>query len=568
MIKQKIITIFLSWLLIFSSFSYSAGKNYAGIYEGAVSGSSVDCNNSENNGAEAMFFIIDINQSNNSFSGVINGGAGSISGTIDAAGQFSGTMQSSSSSGMMSGAFLEAEMDVAFVDTVPADDGCITSLFGTLNKTITNEEEPVATPEVYINTNSQNIFKDEMLQVFFNTSVLAGMSEQYDVYFSINWDDITLYDNGIDLVTEKQPLFNNTVLPELSNWFEYQKLRYTFPEGVPQTDYILGLHLVDNENNLIFENFSSVSYFPEQSPFISSGDSKQKSRGRTANRETRQAKSSSKKCHLGGIRTDVENTTVTELDKATNRSMLALQMGSYFPLEGRLKTIYQGVKGSYNLLKKGKKVCDHVNNFETLFDNYDDNIDFYGLSNEQASNIFAIELLTSALSLTSGGGVLYSGFDSNDLVNGIKDYYNYQNKQFPAISSLDNSATIKIKFDQPNHWFLFIPYSTDPVELKVTATPVFTYADGAGGAGGYEFTDLKDVPKNFTDSDNIETKLIDLGEADSDKTSFGNIDYILSTTLTRGLYLIKASTENGDEVFRDTIHVMREGQEHTMMIDR
>ena len=423
-----------------------------------------------------------------------------------------------------------------------------------------NTEESVATPEVYINTNSQNIFKDEMLQVFFNTSVLAGMSEKYDVYFSINWDNITLYDNGIDLVSDKKPLFKNIVVPELSTWFEYQKLRYTFPEGVPQTDYVLGLHLVDSKDNVVFENFSSVNYFPEESVFTSLGKSRKMSK--VVSSINMQARSKNKKCHLGGIRTDIENTVATELDKATKRSMLALQMGSSFPLEGRLKSVYKGVKGSYNLLKKGKKVCDNVNNFETLFDNYDDNIDIYGLSSEQASNLFAIEMLSSALSIPQGGGVLYSGFDSNDLVNGVKDYYNALNKTASTISSIDNSATIKIKFEQPFHWFLVIPYSTDAVKLEVTVTPVFTYEDG------YEFVSLKDVPKNFTDSNNIETKSKYIGKADSDRTSFGNIDYILKTALTRGLYLIKASTENGKEVYRDTIHVIREGQEHTMIIDR
>lgn len=413
-----------------------------------------------------------------------------------------------------------------------------------------------ATPEVYINTKSQNIYKDEMLQVFFNTSVLPGMSDEYDLYFSISWGDETRYDNGVDLVSQRQPLFHNIVIPELFSWFEHQRLRYFFPDGVPQTDYILGLHLVDSEGNVVFDNFSSVSYFPEPSPFTASGSISNNSiwMQRSVNQ---QEISNSEKCTLGGIRT--ANFAATELDKATKRSMLALQMGSSFELEGRLKTLYQGVKGSYKLLKMGKKVCEHADNFEQLFESYDTNIESNLLTNEQASNIFAIEMITTALTMTEGGAILYSGFDPNDLVNGIREYYNNQNKQNRYISSIDNHTTFWIKFDQPFRWFR---QATPAVKLKVTATPIFTYSSG------YEGTVLKDIPKEFTTSITIAEKTTDLGEVDSDRTSFSNIDYMLKATLTRGLYLIKASTEDDEEVFRDTIHVVQEGQENTMIIDR
>ena len=411
-------------------------------------------------------------------------------------------------------------------------------------------------PEVYINTNSQNIFKDEMLQVFFNTSVPEGVSEKYDVYLSVTWDDVILYDNGRKLVSNREPLYKNITVPNLSSWLENPRLRYTFPKDLPQTDYILGLHLMDNKENVVFESFSSVSYFPEPQPFSSLGNNEQQAKIAPSN--SRQAKSKTNQCHLGGILTDFENTEADELSQVTKRSMLALQMGSYFSLKGsRLEKMYNGVKGPYNLLKKGEVVCNNLNKFDKYFKKYDSYIQNDGLSKEQVSNLFAIEVLGLALSLPKGG-VLYSGFDSNGLVNGIKDYLRRENKFLRDVADATNEALIILKFEQPYRWedWKRLFSKTSVVKLDVTITPVFTYA------GGYTGELLKDIPKILTDSESIKTASKSIGETNSDSSTLRVPD------LTRGLYLIKASTKNGEEVFRDTIHVTHEAQKHTMLINR
>jgi len=136
---------FIRFLLVpflfffYYSQSYAAIQNFSGSYEGSVSGNSVSCTNTADDGPESSFFIILINQSANSFSGTISspsGGSGALSGTIDSSGHYSGTFKSqSSSSGTISGSFNDRQMLGSFIDTVPAADGCLTTLSGTLNKT-------------------------------------------------------------------------------------------------------------------------------------------------------------------------------------------------------------------------------------------------------------------------------------------------------------------------------------------------------------------------------------------------------------------------------------------------
>ena len=106
-----------------------------------------------------------------------------------------------------------------------------------------------------------------------------------------------------------------------------------------------------------------------------------------------QMRSKNNKCILGGILKGFKDTKADELSQVTKRSMLALQMGSSFSLKGsRLEKMYNGVKGAYNLLKKGEVVCNNLNSFDSLFENYDSYIQNDGLSKEQASNLFAIEI--------------------------------------------------------------------------------------------------------------------------------------------------------------------------------
>jgi len=125
----------LSTFLLFISSTAYAVQNYSGTYEGTVSGNSISCTNPADNGPESSFFTLIFNQNSNSFEGNIGGNA-TISGSIDNSGHFNGTFQSpSSSSGTLSGSFSSTQMQASFNDTIPAADGCLTSLSGSLSKT-------------------------------------------------------------------------------------------------------------------------------------------------------------------------------------------------------------------------------------------------------------------------------------------------------------------------------------------------------------------------------------------------------------------------------------------------
>ncbi len=428
----------------------------------------------------------------------------------------------------------------------------------------------IAIPHIYVNTNSPTIYRNETLKVYFNTAVLPSMTEQYDVYFRISWDDEVLYDNGSDLTKNPEPLSTNYVIPNLSSWLENKRLTYKI-SGDEQIDFTLGLYLVNGDDEIVFVDYSTFQYFPEDSPFIETSDSRiealksAKSDIKPLSYQTQADNSNT--CHLGGIKADADNLILTELDSATKRSMRALQFGSAFDVTGNLKNLYNGVKGAYNLLKSGEKICEHINDFEEAFDDYEYNIEYGGLTQEQATNLLAIDFLTQALHLADGYG-LYSGFDENDLMNGIKEFYKYQNGSKKYIASLTNSANISIRFKQP--WKLF--GSKDREKLNVTLTPVFLYP------AFHEGEDLKTLEKiyiTFDDIRDVSMTYNTSGDSTDDTPLYSNAepsydhrDSTLKCELTRGLYLIKATTSDGEEVFRDTIHVIMEGQEYTMLIDR
>ena len=188
---------------------------------------------------------------------------------------------------------------------------------------------------------------------------------------------------------------------------------------------------------------------------------------------------------------------------------------------------------------------------------------FSGLSQEYVTNLFVIELLTSTLSLSKGGSILYKEFSADDLMNGVRAIYDYETKFGETSASLDNTAKVSISFNQPCKWSIMqiiCNFLATPVDLELMVTPVFTYKFNNGAIG----ESLETLEKEFTKSHNIETKTKYIGTVKSNS--------IITTYLTRGLYLLKALINDKDgneiEVYRDTIYVTMDGQMHTMLIDR
>lgn len=429
-------------------------------------------------------------------------------------------------------------------------------------------------PEVYVNTNKNLVYQGEELEVNLNTSVDStntDMSAKYNVYLSIEWGDTVLYDsgNGNGFVSNRAPLLSNISVPVLDDW--YTHLRYNFDPNFAQTDFVLTIQLEDQNGNSVFSNSASVTYIPEANPFVASVSySPTKAALRAASVTAVRfslTSASNYNCNLGGIRTSVNNGAATALNTATKHSLMALQMGSAFDLGGgRLRSLYTGVKGAYNLFKKGEDVCKQMQHIESIANNYDDNISYYGLSQDQATDIFAIELLTTALSMyPGGGGTLYGGFNSKNLVNGVRSVFDLANKRALALAAIDNYAYITIELNQPRVWGIFW-HNTDPVDLTVTVRPVFTYDDG------YEDKTLGNTPRTFTTASNIETSSIDVGILKSYTKSMLFSDNKKSIDLKRGLYLIKAARKDASgneiEVYRDTVHVVSNGQKCKMLIQR
>ena len=262
-------------------------------------------------------------------------------------------------------------------------------------------------------------------------------------------------------------------------------------------------------------------------------------------------RSSKKTCILGGA---------IQVDTETQKHVyLALQMGSDLVINKLYPAINGSdslVKGAFNLVKSGDKVCQHMNDLGNLYHSYDNNIT-NGLTDDQATSLFAIEFMASILKGVDDLGI-YSWLEIEDLINGLKDVINLSkgiDKFYSEYINPDLSITLNEPFFNWNNIFSL------SVPVDITLTTVFKYkVDGIA----LEKFSLKTAEKIFTNKDNIEIFTKKLGTVNSD----GGKIKIDSLGLKMGLYIITASTTDGKEVYRDTVHLVTTKQKHTMTINR
>lgn len=413
-------------------------------------------------------------------------------------------------------------------------------------------------PKVFINTNQSRYASGDTLQLYLS-AYAAALTDAYDLYLQFDGPGFTAYHTTSGLLSQPAPLLQNVRVADLA-WIDWMTLNI-----VPQTplgDYTAHLFLVDAASGQLAAQGTAAfsTDAAAAAPHAARAPALEPPAPQSvpaAAPPVGRAASQAPSCTLGGIKTAAVGSGA--LSRINKFAMKALQMGAQFYPDTALVTLYAGAEGAYNLLEKGEELCEHLDTLESVMSRYDAYEADAALTPEQRSDLFAIDLLLDLFGDTSASafrGDLY-GVALKNLKNGVRDYYNALNRNANAAAILNEGwVNVSLTFSRAKPcWYC---RRKDAVNLNVQLTPVFTYeVDQAGYA-----LPISQFPKRFTTAATVS------GERIAGSGAVSSNGGRLSFQVKAGLYLIKASTADGREVFRDTAYFDRDGSKKTMAIVR
>lgn len=408
-------------------------------------------------------------------------------------------------------------------------------------------------PKVFINTNQSRYTSGDTLQLYLS-AYAAALTDAYDLYLQFDGPGFTAYHTTSGLLPQPAPLLQNVRVADLA-WLDWLTLNI-----VPQTplgDYTAQLYLVDAASGQLAAQAIAAFSTDAATRSASAAPLREQAAVQATNVPLGRAAQEAPSCTLGGIKTAAAGSGA--LSRMNKFAMKALQMGAQFYPDTALVSLYEGTEGAYNLLEKGEELCEHLDTLESVMSRYDAYEADAALTPEQRSDLFAIDLLLDLFGDASASafrGDLY-GVALKNLKNGVRDYYNALNRNANAVAILNEGwVNVTLAFARAKRcWFCF---RKEAVNLNVQLTPVFTYeVDQAG----YTLP-ISQFPKRFTTADTVSNARIAGNAAVS--SNGGRLAFQVKA----GLYLIKASTTDGREVFRDTAYFDRDGGKKTMAIVR
>jgi len=458
------------------------------------------------------------------------------------------------------------------------------------------EARLVNVPQVFVNTNATRFTEGDTLEISVSTwvddsesVVIDGVTHNvtvpankipYKVYLQIYGEGFLAFETGHGLKLEPEPLYVG-ILPHLDDWM--QTFSYTFIDKADENRYTVTIMVVDDLNQIVAKDHAVFVVY-------------QSSKTRKLDRKAKVVESSSPEEILALVSQEnrrqvrVTNNFTCNHDivlknlsrqkepfsigNLFRKSLLVLQMGSSFNFEDRLQRIYGAVKGPLNIVKRAEKFCEYKDKIGDLLSSYESN--FRQASNysqviwdeddeEAVTAMFAIDFLEALYGFNSRLGVQMNSFPRKELKNAVLTIYNYGNKINSTLTAINHGMAegIYLQFYQPTYCGTnkfaryFCGAKTRSIKLKAFITPVFTFQ----GAAGLKLSDLTKVYTSDWKEAKEKTREIT-------KYAVSSHEGAVKFNAQAGLYLLKAESEYGNEVFRDTIFIKRNNQKIEVLIDR